>query len=575
MDIIIHFFRSYPEMAIFLTLGIGFWVGSLKYKNFSLGTVTSVLLVGVLVGQMNIDIPGPLKSVFFLLFLFAIGYSVGPQFFQSLRSDGIHQVIFACIFGIVCIGSTYLIAKIMGYNAGMTIGLFAGAQTISAAIGVGTDTIGTLGISAEKQQEWLNIIPVCYAVTYIFGTIGSAYILGTLGPRLLGGLEKVKNDTRALEKELKQDNEENDPALMNANRPVVFRAYKIESDWFKTPQTVKEIEKHIKEMGRRVFVERVRIDGEVLDITPKTVLKQGDEVVLSGRRETIIEDESWIGPEIFDPELLDFPVEDIFVLLTNKELHKKTVRHLRSLPCMHGIIIKHSHTDTRKGAMNTIYHYVRSYMLGRKARLVAREAHRKRGRLLDIGTGTGYFADTMARRGWKVEAVEKSPQARAFAKEHFDLDVKPESALKEFAPGSFDVITLWHVMEHLEHLNETWEMLRELLTEKGMLIVAVPNCSSYDAGRYGEYWAAYDVPRHLWHFTPVTIQQLASRHGFIMAARHPMPFDAFYVSMLSEKHRGSSCSFLKGMYAGTLAWFSTLGRKERSSSMIYVFRKKR
>ena len=179
------------------------------------------------------------------------------------------------------------------------------------------------------------------------------------------------------------------------------------------------------------------------------------------------------------------------------------------------------------------------------------------------------------RRGWKVEAVEKNPQAREFAKEHFGLEVKPESALQEFAPGSFDVITLWHVMEHLEHLNETWEMLRELLTEKGMLIVAVPNCSSYDAGRYGEYWAAYDVPRHLWHFTPVTIQQLASRHGFIMAARHPMPFDAFYVSMLSEKHRGSSCSFLKGMYVGTLAWFSTLGRKERSSSMIYVFRKKR
>ena len=234
-----------------------------------------------------------------------------------------------------------------------------------------------------------------------------------------------------------------------------------------------------------------------------------------------------------------------------------------------------SHTDTRKGAMNNIYHYVRSYMLGSKARLVAREAHRKTGRLLDIGTGTGYFSDTMVRRGWKVEAREKSPQAREFAKAHFNLDVKPESALKEFAPDSFDVITLWHVMEHLEHLNEVWGRLRELLTEKGVLIVAVPNCSSYDAKRYGEYWAAYDVPRHLWHFTPGTIQQLASRHGFIMAARHPMPFDAFYVSMLSEKHCGSSCSFLKGMYAGTLAWFNALGRKERSSSMIYVFRKKR
>ena len=200
-----------------------------------------------------------------------------------------------------------------------------------------------------------------------------------------------------------------------------------------------------------------------------------------------------------------------------------------------------SHTDTRKGAMNSVYHYVRSYMLGRKARLVAKEAHRKTGRLLDIGTGTGYFADTMVRRGWKVEAVEKNPQAREFAK----------------------------------HLGEVWQQLHEMLTEKGLLIVAVPNCSSYDAQRYGEYWAAYDVPRHLWHFTPGTIQQLASRHGFIMAARHPMPFDAFYVSMLSEKHRGSSCSFLKGMYVGTLAWFSALGRKERSSSMIYVFRKKR
>ena len=135
-----------------------------------------------------------------------------------------------------------------------------------------------------------------------------------------------------------------------------------------------------------------------------------------------------------------------------------------------------SHTDTRKGAMNNIYHYVRSYMLGSKARLVAREAHRKTGRLLDIGTGTGYFSDTMVRRGWKVEAIEKSPQAREFAKAHFNLDVKPESALKEFAPDSFDVITLWHVMEHLEHLNEVWGRLRELLTEKGVLIVAVPNC---------------------------------------------------------------------------------------------------
>ena len=178
-------------------------------------------------------------------------------------------------------------------------------------------------------------------------------------------------------------------------------------------------------------------------------------------------------------------------------------------------------------------------------------------------------------RGWTVEAVEKNESARQFAKEHFNLDVKPEEALQEFAPGSFDVITLWHVMEHLEHLNETWELLNKLLTEKGMLIVAVPNCSSYDAEHYGEYWAAYDVPRHLWHFTPDTIQKLGSRHGFIMAARYPMPFDAYYVSMLSEKHLGNPNSFVRGICTGARAGLSAWGKKENSSSMIYIFRKKK
>lgn len=234
-----------------------------------------------------------------------------------------------------------------------------------------------------------------------------------------------------------------------------------------------------------------------------------------------------------------------------------------------------SHSDTKKGVMNSVYHWVRGYMLKRKARLVAHEAHRKTGRLLDIGTGTGYFADTMKRGGWQVEAIEKNAHARAFAKEHFGLEVKLDTALKDFEPDSFDVITLWHVMEHLEPLNEVWETLNSLLTEKGVLIVAVPNCSSYDARKYGAYWAAYDVPRHLWHFTPGTIQQLGSKHGFILAERHPMPFDAFYISMLTEKNMRHSCPFVRGMITGTLAWLHALVKKERSSSMIYVFRKKR
>ena len=233
-----------------------------------------------------------------------------------------------------------------------------------------------------------------------------------------------------------------------------------------------------------------------------------------------------------------------------------------------------SHSDTKKGIVNRAYHHVRHYMLKRKARLIMNEAHRKEGRLLDIGTGTGYFPATMKALGWQVEALEKNALARNFAQTHFGLEIKPETALADYAPQSFDVITLWHVMEHLEHLNETWETLHSLLADKGILIVAVPNCSSYDARKYGAYWAAYDVPRHLWHFTPDTMQKLGAKHGFILSARHPMPFDAFYISMLTERYMQRSAVFVRGLWTGTWAWFNTLVKKERSSSMIYVFRKK-
>ena len=233
-----------------------------------------------------------------------------------------------------------------------------------------------------------------------------------------------------------------------------------------------------------------------------------------------------------------------------------------------------SHSDTHKGLMNRIYHQVRRYMLGRKARLIRRSSHLHTGNLLDIGTGTGYFSHFMAEKGWKVTAIEKSPQARRFAKTHFDLDVQAPETLASLETDSFDVITLWHVMEHLEHLNETWETLNRILKERGILIIAVPNPNSFDAKKYKEMWAAYDTPRHLWHFTPSTMQQFGAKHGFILAEQHPMPFDAFYVSMLTEKYKKSRYPFLKGLITGIEAWFASQARKERSSSIIYVFRKK-
>lgn len=233
-----------------------------------------------------------------------------------------------------------------------------------------------------------------------------------------------------------------------------------------------------------------------------------------------------------------------------------------------------SHTDTKAGLMNRIYHWVRDYMLKRKARLVEQACGLKNGHLLDIGCGTGYFAHTMQQRHWQVQAIEKSADARAFAQQEFGLHVQDDRFTDSFPDGQFHAITLWHVMEHIENLPQLWSALFRQLREDGRLIVAVPNCSSADAQKYGSLWAAYDVPRHLWHFTPTTLPQMAAQYGFQLCSRYPMPFDAFYVSMLSEKYKGSSLYFLKGLWAGALCGLKSLTHADRSSSIIYVFRKK-
>lgn len=170
MEWITNLLQHYPELAIFITLALGFWIGKFKIKKFTLGTVTSVLLVGVLIGQLKIDISGPLKSVFFLMFLFAVGYSVGPQFFRGLKKEGLPQMLFAAVMCIFCLIAPFLLAKLMGYNAGEAAGLLAGSQTMSAVLGVAEDTIGQMNISDTDKSAMVNVMPVAYAVTYIFGT---------------------------------------------------------------------------------------------------------------------------------------------------------------------------------------------------------------------------------------------------------------------------------------------------------------------------------------------------------------------------------------------------------------------
>lgn len=342
MEWIGHILRDNPSLAVFLTLGIGFFIGQLKYKSFSLGTVTSVLLVGVLVGQFDIPVPGPLKDVFFLLFLFSIGYSVGPQFFRALKGDGIKQVLFAVVVCGLCLLSTWAVALCMGYNIGEAVGLLAGSQTMSAVIGVGTDTINSLGVSEAEKQQWISIIPVCYAVTYVFGTIGSAYILANFGPWLLGGLKKVKAETAELEKKMNYGAANTDPNYIKAMRPVVFRAYKVTDSFFATPRTIEDTEDYFRQKGKTIYVERLRSGDTVTDVAPGSDLRitLGDEIVLSGRREFIVGDESWIGPEVFDSDLVDFMAEELDITVASKKFDSMTVDELRRQKFMYGVSIK-------------------------------------------------------------------------------------------------------------------------------------------------------------------------------------------------------------------------------------------
>lgn len=340
MEWVIHLLRQHSELAIFLTIAAGFWIGKIKVGQFSLGIVTSVLLVGVLVGQLNITIEEPVKSVFFLLFLFAIGYKVGPQFFRGLKKDGLPQVGFAVLMCVGCLVITWILALIMGYNAGEAAGLLAGAQTISAVIGVADDTINGLNISTEQKNNMINIIPVAYAVTYIYGTAGSTWVLSSLGPKMLGGLEKVKAACKELEAKM-GTSEADEPGFEHARRPVVFRAYTIENDWFGNGKTVEQLESYFISQGKRLFVERMRHNHTIInEILPGQLLQKGDEVVLSGRREFAIGEEDWIGEEVIDPQLLDFPVEVLPVMIHKKPYANRKLEFIRKQPFMHGVSVR-------------------------------------------------------------------------------------------------------------------------------------------------------------------------------------------------------------------------------------------
>lgn len=340
IDWFVSILREYPPLALFLTIGIGFLAGRIRIGSFQLGSVTGVLLTGVAIGQIVIPISGPIKMFFFMLFLFSIGYSVGPDFFRSLRGSGARQALFAVIMSATCCLVTLGIALLFGYSKGETVGLFSGSQTCSALLGVGTEAIQKLGYDAATVKRELDIVPVCYAVTYIFGTLGTVIILGNLGPRLLGGIDKVKAQTLELAETLSKGNESDDPAIIKPTSDVSYRTYRVDSPFFDTPRKVNEVEKYLRANGLEVYVDCLEHCGNTSMPRFDDLISKGDHVVICGRMEYMVDVDRHIGREIDDKPLVSYPVARVKIRVSKKRFTGTRLTELRKKRFMRGVVIR-------------------------------------------------------------------------------------------------------------------------------------------------------------------------------------------------------------------------------------------
>ncbi|MBV9333393.1 MAG: aspartate-alanine antiporter [Candidatus Eremiobacteraeota bacterium] len=332
--------RQYPEIALFLSIGIGYWVGGKSFKGFSLGSVTATLLAAIAIGQLGIKISGDVKATFFLIFLFAIGYGVGPQFIRGITKDGLPQAIYAVIVCLFCLGSAVGVAKVAGYDAGAAAGLFAGSQTISASMGLATDAINRLGLSADQTKAMLDIMPTAYAVTYIFGTVGSAIVIAMLGPILL----RINLKKAAKEYEEAHGGKRELGGLGDAWQAYDVRAFQIAPNATVAGKTVAETEAMLTAataaLGNRMYVLGVRRGQTISEATSDMVLQPGDVVSVVGERDQVIALLGHASKEVDDPELISAPIEGVDVYITNKEVEGKTLAELGGLPGARGVYVR-------------------------------------------------------------------------------------------------------------------------------------------------------------------------------------------------------------------------------------------
>jgi putative transport protein len=333
VDYIVSALRENPELAIFLTVAIGFLVGRLRFGSFSLGIVVGCLLAGVLVGQLNIQVAPLLKTVFFDLFLFTTGYKVGPQFFRGLKRDALPQVTLTVVLCVACLLISFCFSKLLGYDVGTAAGLLAGAFSESTVIGTAGQAIQRLAIGDTEKLALINNIPVAYAVTYLVGTAVLVWYIPKIGPKLM------RVDLREEAAKLRGESggkAEGGEEVLSAGRMFDIRAYRVGNPKM-IGRTIAEIEAMPK--GTRAFIVRVRRGNRVVVSSPDLVIGKDDVVAVAARYEAHAAQGDVIGPEVSDLPLLDIPIDALNVVVTNRLFAGKSVGDLAQAPFARGIFL--------------------------------------------------------------------------------------------------------------------------------------------------------------------------------------------------------------------------------------------
>jgi putative transport protein len=335
MNYLTQALREHQELAVFLTLAIGFFIGRLKIGTFSLGIAVGTLLAGVAIGQLNIQVPAVVKYVFFDLFLFTTGYKVGPQFFRALKKDALPQLAITVVLCLTCLIAAYTAAKLLGYDVGTAAGMLAGAFTESTVIGTASDAIGRVAnISSADKTILINNIPVAYAVTYLIGTAFIVWFLPNVGPKLM----RVNLKEEALKLRAKiAASSGGEPETLSAYQALAVRAYQVANPNLLN-RSVGELEARPKQA--RVFISRIRRDGKIIEADPDTVVRERDIIAVLTRSEMLTTRGAEIGAEVNDKELLSFPIDVLDVVVTNRSFVGKTIVDLAAMEFARGVFLK-------------------------------------------------------------------------------------------------------------------------------------------------------------------------------------------------------------------------------------------